>query len=94
MSHWFNKTAYRVHEKLVRRPTFSYLQELEEKRLQEIKQKQKKLQELFEAGKIRADHFDCAFGMLDQGHSNGYLDGLLTGDISPKTFTRLFTCEE
>jgi uncharacterized caspase-like protein len=70
-----------------------YLEELERKRLQEKQEKQAKLQTLFEQGAIRADHFDCAFQMLDTGQSNGYLDGLLSGEISPKTFSKLFSCE-
>jgi hypothetical protein len=32
--------------------------------------------------------------MLEAGKSNGYLDGLLSGEISPETFKRLFTCNE
>ncbi len=70
---------------------------LEEKRQQEqleVREKQTKLQQLFEAGTIRADHFDCAFLMLEGGKTNGYLEGLLVDDISPKTFERLFKCED
>ncbi len=71
-----------------------YLQEMARKRRQELKEKQQKLEELFLQGSIRADHFDCAFWMLENGQQNGFLEGLLAGDISPKTFERLFSCED
>lgn len=70
----------------------TYLEELERKRVQEKQEKQAKLKDLFEQKKIRADHFDCAFKMIDEGKSDGYLDGLLSAGISPETFSRLFTC--
>ncbi len=70
-----------------------YLKELERQRLEAIKEKQAKLQALFEQKKIRPDHFDCAFRMLDAGKSDGYLDGLLADEISPETFGRLFQCD-
>ena len=47
-----------------------------------------------EQGQIQADHFDCAFQMLETGQTDGYLDGLLSGEISPETLTKLFKCPE
>lgn len=70
-----------------------YLQERKRKRQQERQQKQAALQSLFEQQQISAEHFDCAFQMLETGQSNGYLDGLLAGEISPATFEKLFRCE-
>ena len=72
----------------------AYLKELEEKRAQETQKKQAALKALFEQQKISAPHFDCACNMLESGQSNGYLDGLLAGDISPETFGKLFACPE
>lgn len=71
-----------------------YLEELHQRRLQEKQEKEAKLQELFEQKLISAAHFDCAFQMLEAGKSDGYLDGLLAGEISPETFSRLFKCEK
>jgi hypothetical protein len=71
----------------------AYLQERKRKRQQERQQKQAALQSLFEQQQISAEHFDCAFQMLETGQSNGYLDGLLAGEISPPTFEKLFHCE-
>jgi hypothetical protein len=71
-----------------------YLEEKERQRLQEKQEKQAKLQELFEQKLIPPAHFDCAFQMLEAGKSDGYLDGLLAGEISPETFNRLFKCEQ
>lgn len=69
-----------------------YLEELHQRREQEKQEKQAALQALFEQGKIDAGHFDCAFQMLEAGHSDGYLDGLLAGELSPETFSKLFEC--
>jgi len=71
----------------------AYLEELHQKRQQATQEKQAKLQGFFEQGQIKPGHFDCAFGMLEHGHSDGYLDGLLTGELSPATFTKLFKCK-
>lgn len=70
----------------------TYLQELKERRQQEIQAKQAKLKTLFEKKQISAQHFDCAFRMLEEGKSDGYLDGLLADELSPETFGKLFQC--
>lgn len=69
-----------------------YLKELEQKKLQAIKDKQAKLQALFEQKKIPADKFDCAFQLLDAGKSDAYIDSVISGDMSAETFNRLFKC--
>ncbi len=71
-----------------------FLQDMAQKRQQARQERQKTLQTLFEQGEIPADQFDCAFQMVDEDRSNGYLDGLFTGEISPKTFRKLFECEQ
>jgi len=63
-------------------------------REQEIQQKQKKLAEFYEHGDIQTEHFECALEMLASGAPpNKYLEDLLSGKISAKTFNQFFTCE-
>lgn len=50
------------------------------------------LNELYKQGKITPEHFECALDMLDSGITNRYLNDLLTGVLSPKTFSRFFQC--
>jgi tetratricopeptide (TPR) repeat protein len=57
------------------------------------KERQEKLTELFQQGLIQAEHFNCAFEMLESDKSNPLLDGLLSGKITPEVFNRAFTCE-
>ena len=70
----------------------AYLKELEQQRIQQMQEKQGKLKAMFEQKQISAEHFDCAFRMLDAGTSDAYVDGLLAGEISPETFAKLFAC--
>ncbi len=63
------------------------------KREQEIRQQQKKLAEFYERGDIQTEHFECALEMLASGAPNKYLEGLLSGKISSKTFNQFFACE-
>jgi uncharacterized caspase-like protein len=50
------------------------------------------LRAFFEQGQISIEHFDCAFKMLEAHQENPYLEGLLSGKMSPETFARFFTC--
>lgn len=61
---------------------------------QEIQQKKEKLAELYEHGDIQTERFECALKMLDSGAPNKYLDDLLSGKMSPKTFNQFFKCEQ
>ena len=61
---------------------------------QKIQQKKEKLAELYEHGDIQAEHFECALKMLDSDAPNKYLDDLLSGKMSPKTFNQFFKCEQ
>lgn len=63
------------------------------KRVQEIRQQQKKLAKFYERGDIQTEHFECALEMLASGAPNKYLEGLLSGKISSKTFNQFFACE-
>ena len=60
---------------------------------QELKNRQEKLAEFYEQGAIHEAYFECALEMLDSGAPNKYLEDLLSGRITPKTFNRFFRCE-
>ncbi len=70
-----------------------FLREMTQKRQRIRQERQQTLQTLFEQGKLPADQFDCAFRMVETDQTNGYLDGLFSGEISPGTFRKLFKCE-
>ncbi len=53
---------------------------------QETAQKLEKLQSLFETDQLSAEHFGCAFTMIESGQSNRYLDSLLNDKLQPKLF--------
>lgn len=52
--------------------------------------KQNRLTTLFAEGRIPADHFNRAYGMVSLGQSHPLLEGLLAGEISPEVFNDAF----
>ena len=59
---------------------------------QKMAQKLEKLQSLFETEQLSAEHFSCAFKMVESGQSDRYLDNLLADILLPGIFSRSFTC--
>lgn len=47
---------------------------------------------LFEQGNLSPEHFACAYQMLSNHETNPYLEGLLSGKLSPEIFKTFFTC--
>ncbi|MDM8540465.1 caspase family protein [Desulfococcaceae bacterium HSG9] len=56
------------------------------------RQQQEAVQKLYEQGLINAESFECALNILDSDTPNRYLDDLLSGKITPETFSRFFQC--
>jgi uncharacterized caspase-like protein len=59
---------------------------------QDIKNKQAKLQKLYDQDQISAELLDCALKMLKTGASNKYLEALLADKMSAETFALGFKC--
>ena len=68
------------------------LKRRQEEIVRERAQKLEKLQSLFETDQLSAEHFGCAFTMIESGQSNRYLDSLLNDKLQPKIFSRSFRC--